>query len=412
MRRLGMLLLLSLLSFSLTFAQDTAAGWKLTSVQSLQEIVGDAFNPTALPLLAPDGSAVAWDAGSQNGLVVYNFDDQQLTVYPWPDTFRGFGRYSGLSWSPDARYLTFTESVFDLAYESDVWMLDRESGTFVDRTDDGLYGGLLKVEAPFAVDYLPTWNPANGDLYFFRSERLESGNTTALYLLPVERDEPKLVYDFTAETPVMSIFFPTAISPDGSILAYFVMGQDLKDARNGLWTFDLRTNTSQQIATPDDFRTGLPTWQEESGLIPKVPLWVGNNALVILSEDLQFGQGIAQTASYVDLAAQTVTPLVNFDDVIEERDFYVEEGPQSPIYRLPRSGFVAPDGSAFFFLRHGFRPDAGGISAVTLPPDGSTPVVLGEIENFSVYPSSYALPVMGTNGRALLYGFVFEFTKS
>ena len=46
-----------------------------------------------------------------------------------------------------------------------------------------------------------------------------------------------------------------------------------------------------------------------------------------------------------------------------------------------------------------------------LPPDASEPLDLGAIDGFASYPAALAPPVMGSNGRALIYGYVLQFEQ-
>jgi len=407
------LLLTVLLSLPAVSAQESTPDWTMTSVQSLGDLIGEDYEAGSQPILAPDGSAVAWGEPDA-GLKVYSFADQQVTTYPWPENFRGFGRFSSPAWSPDGQYLAFTESVFDFFLEGDLWLLDRAAGTITNRTDDGVYGGWLDVDQPFAIDYLPTWNPANGDLYFFRTVQPEDGDyTTELHLMPVGRDEPKLVRDLSADlSMVFSVYRPAVISQDGDTLAFIVLGSDLEDANNGLWILDLQTGTPEQVTSLADLRTGLPPEQDESALFPETLLWAGYDALVVLSRDVQFATQIGQMAYYVDLGTGEVTPITDFTDVVDIADIFVADDPESPVYRIPRSGVVSPEGSTFLFLRHGVNQERAGISAVSLPPDGSPPVELGEIEGFEITPAASAPPTVSADGKAVMYGYLFQFEES
>jgi dipeptidyl aminopeptidase/acylaminoacyl peptidase len=407
--RLLLLLSLSFFTIGIVSAQDTAPTWTLTSVETLSELLGDDYESTEFVYLSPDGSALAWQA-RDSGLAVYTFADQESTYYPWPETFRRLGRYSMPSWSPDAAYFAFNESVFDFALESDLWLLDRGTGEIINRTDDGLEGGWFDFENPFSLDYMPIWNPATSDLYFFRSTRLDEGDKTELYLLPVERDEPKLAADLTDDVLVLSIYRPGVISPDGTRMALISLGSDLNNDKNGLWLLDLKTGDIEQIATIDDLRTGLPDWQgEETGLFPEFISWAGDDAVVVQSRDYQFATGISQMAHYVDLTTQAVTPITSFADIENNSDLYVDDDPESPILRIPRAGVVTPDGGSFLFLRHDANRQYAGISAVSLPPDGSAPVAIGDIEDFELGREATAPPVMSTDGKALLYGYLLQF---
>lgn len=409
MLRFLLFVLLSLFSIGLVAAQETTSAWTLTSIEPVQTLIGDDYESTEFVYLSPDGSTLAWQV-RDSGLAVYSFADQENTYYPWPETFRRLGRYSMPSWSPDGQFLAFNESVFDLAVESDLWLLDRAAGEIINRTDDGLLGRWFDFENPFSLDYLPTWNPATNDLYFFRSTRLDEGDKTELYLMPVERDEPKLTADLTNDVPVVSIYRPAIISPDGTRLAFIVLGSDLEDPSNGVWLLDLKSGEPEQIASATDLRSGLPEWQNaQRGLFPDVLLWAGNDALVVQSLDRQYSTGIFQMAYYVDLATQQATPITTFDDITEMSELYTSDDSASPLLRIPRAGVVTPDGSTFLFLRHNLNRTYAGISAVSLPPDGSAPLKLGEIEDFDIGLEATAPPVMSADGKALLYGYLFQF---
>jgi len=69
------------------------------------------------------------------------------------------------------------------------------------------------------VDYLSTWNGATGDLYFFRTPRQESETKNLLSdlcQLPVETGEPTLIKSMGSELPVLSVYRPAVVSPDGA----------------------------------------------------------------------------------------------------------------------------------------------------------------------------------------------------
>jgi dipeptidyl aminopeptidase/acylaminoacyl peptidase len=412
LRRYLVFLLLVLFSLSTVSAQESAATWTITSVQSLSELTGSDEDP-AYAFLAPDGSALAW-GGPEAGIGVYSFADQTATTYPLPEEFRGFGRYSSPAWSPDGNYFAFTESLFDYLYESDIWLLDRTAETITNRTDDAVYGSWLNVEQPFAIDYLPTWNPLNGDLYFFRTVQPKDNTyTTELHLMPVGRDEAKQVVDLTPDLRlVYSVYRPVVISPDGDTLAFIVLGQQLDEPVNGIWTLDLRTAQADQVVTLDELRSGLPAWQteDERALFPETVMWAGDDALVVLSRDVQYVTNISQMAYYIDLTTGETTPITTFTDVEDAEALFVESD-ESPLYRMPRSGVVTPDGEMFLFLRHGAGLEHAGISAVSLPPDGSPPVEIGEIEDFEIFRAAQSPPAMSSDGKALIYGYVFQFEE-
>jgi hypothetical protein len=421
-------MLISVFGLSGVSAQTETSSWKLTGAQSLEELLGEDYDLRSQPILAPDGSALAWGDLWSRQMKIFTLADRQLTTYPWPKNFFGYGPNSLLSWSPDSQYLTFNESFFFLNIESDIWMLDLASGEYTDRTDDGVMGNWSKLDKAVMLDYLSVWNPADGDLYFFRSVYTPNAEATmGLYFIPRGQSEPQPVRDLTADVPTFSIYTPAAISPDGKRLAFSVQGggDDYTDPRNGFWTLDLETGTPQQVGSVTDFKAGLPAGQSPVGVPTLLPMWTGNDTLVVLALDPYLPPSrVGQMAYYVNLGDNSITPLSDFSDVTDMSGFFdPSDDLQAPVYRVPRSGVVSPDGKTFIFLRHsagGTINGHAGISTLALPPNGSTPVELGDIDNYD--PSSEmslgdgtnldAYLIMSADGKALMNGYLFQFEPS
>jgi hypothetical protein len=415
MRRLLMFITISLFSLSGLSAQTTTLSWKVSKVESIQHWVGESYFEDAFPVLSPDGSALVWSEGD-SGLRIFTFADEQVTTYPWPDEFgEHYSQYSTPSWSPDSQHFAFIEDPY-YSLDTDIWMLDRADGKFTNRTDDGIGSQVIKPDRPFTRDYLPTWNPVNGDLYFFRTPSpIDKNSATELYLLPIGRDEPKLVYDLTPDVAVFSIYRPAVISPDGRRIAFMVRVQGLSDPRNGVWVLDLKTGKPQQVASIEDLLKGLPPVQQESAvLFTEALFWAGSDALIIYALDQTYvSEGsVRQITAYVDLIANSVTPLSDFSHIDDLNLMLETDSPDSPVFRIPRTGVVSPDGHTFFFLRYGPNEEHAGISALALPPDGSPPVELVDIEGPGFGRGPFAPAVMGSNGRALFGGYVLEFEQS
>jgi hypothetical protein len=319
-----------------------------------------------------------------------------------------------MSWSPDSATLAFNETLFDAFYESDIWTHDPANLTVSDRTDDGFDRFPLDDEnAGALLDYAPTWNPANGDLYFFRSQRINGEYTLQLYLLPLSRTEPKLVGDFSADLPVLSIYQPPVISPDGTRMAMIVLAQNYReDDRSGIWIINLGDGSLEQVATLDDLQGGMPEWLEEYMLLPDSVAWAGDTALVVTAIDLQFSTTITQNAYYLDLAADTIQPLVDFTDIDSTRALF-EENDEGlfPALRIPRGGAVTPDGMAWVYVGTARQvTEEGLVWAVNLPPDGSEPRVIGTIDRYEVGPWTESRNSFASDGnRALIWGYVLEF---
>jgi hypothetical protein len=402
-------LFIMLLGVSIVSAQEST-GLQLKSAASLNELDEGMIERYAA--LAPDGSALAWGSG-RSDVCFYSFAEGETTCYEM-EMFRSFARYSFLSWSPDSQTLAFNESLFDNFYESDIWMFDITTQMYGDRTDDGFLEFPLGEEnAGALLDYAPTWNPANGDLYFFRSQKIEDTYSLELYLLPLSRTEPKLMRDLTADFPVLSVFRPAAISPNGERMAMVVLAQNpLEDDRSGIWVLTLSDGSLEQVAGIDDLQGGMPEWIGEYLLLPDSVAWAGDGALIVTSTDLQFVPPISQNAYYLDLAADTVQPLVDFTTVASAGDVFVEdETGIFPALRIPKGGAVTPDGTKWVYVGAARQVTEGGIVwSVNLPPDGSEPTLVGTIDRYEVGPWTETRNSFASDGsKALIWGYVLEF---
>ncbi|MFW5748453.1 MAG: hypothetical protein ACOCYT_02435 [Chloroflexota bacterium] len=135
--------------------------------------------------ISPDASMMAWHSeirervSSQTTrvLCVHTFETTDVSCHLPPPTLETF---SVLKWSPDSRYITFTENRLREADDTDIWLYDVATRALVNLTDDGVPApDAVSTEARPLVDFAPTWNPFNGMLYFFRDA--EPGAIAPLY---------------------------------------------------------------------------------------------------------------------------------------------------------------------------------------------------------------------------------------
>jgi hypothetical protein len=92
-----------------TATQETAA----ITVTPLADILGAVASETGIPsaALSPDGTRIAWyerhnpDEGIDGRLCLFALADSETDCHPHDSE----GQISGLNWSPDSRYIVFTE---------------------------------------------------------------------------------------------------------------------------------------------------------------------------------------------------------------------------------------------------------------------------------------------------------------
>ena len=111
-------------------------------------------------------------------------DPREAGFYPLP---------MQTAWSLDGTKIAMHEDAVMRAHESDLWVLDVETLTFSNLTDDGVYGSFLRSGGkPYTIDTVPIWTP-DGDLYFFRLMDDPEGRRYALFRLPQAQGEPEFV---------------------------------------------------------------------------------------------------------------------------------------------------------------------------------------------------------------------------
>ncbi len=409
----GLIPCLALLIVMPASAQSETA-WRLTNVETLQDLIGGDYS-FHNAILSPDGSKIAWD--DEVGVCVYTFADDETECTPWDGYAEGLrtGRYNLPAWSPDGRQIAYAENFFLYFNESDIWTFDVETKTFTNRTDDDYYGGLLRNGewADVPIDYAPTWNPATGDLYFFRSmQRDEAGDdepgwTIGLYRLD-ENGEPKLIRDLTFDVPVLSIYRGIAFSPDGTQLAIPVLPNDAEtNPASGIWLLDLASDSFEQIVTLDELNAIVPEW-ETNPLYPLTVEWA-QDGLVVLMESGAYS-GLVSQAVFVKVPTGAVKPVIDYRPFASPADFINArtEGP-SPETDSPFTGVVSPDGEAYWYLGLTFNPSEGTIYQAGLPPEG-LPEALESVD-FEVLPAHEPLATVSRDGKALLYNFLLTFEQ-
>jgi hypothetical protein len=369
--------------------------------------------------LSPDGSLLA--ATSADGICVLSLASHEETCFPFPGTFHGGlparQRFNPLVWSPDSSRIVFTEEVFYEFLESDLWLLTIENGTISNLTDDHVEGSWFdRPTADFALDYLPAFAP-NGDIYFFRSERVSDAATgimdytLVLHRLAAGEDTPKQIADLS-ELPSRPNR-GAAVSPDGT---QFVFAMLTSSTQQELWLVDLTSGEARQLTDADAMYAGMPEAARQDVMFLFDPVWVADGSAVVF-ESLSSGTSLDLAVLpfgnyvYVDVESGNVTPLVDLTDFPVQRGaLESSEDADAELMRIPRDGALSSDGTAFVYLCYGTDPANAGLVSVPLPPGAGEAVFLGEVEYVRPRPNVFMPnPLMSSDDNALLGGWVFTF---
>jgi dipeptidyl aminopeptidase/acylaminoacyl peptidase len=203
--------------------------------------------------LAPDGERFA------------HFTREQICVYTAPGELplcvTGDERLRGIDletvrWSPDSRYLAFTQEFFQTFRDPDLWVLDTNTGDLRNLTDDDTDRvPLLDPNADWGnVDLLPRWSGDSARILFLRYSG-GGGEVNPPELFTIAPDGSDLrrvgVIETAAKLPVYALDW----SPDGTQVAYNYWAPD-EEANNGIWFSNLDGSNARQVI------------QIEPGLVP------------------------------------------------------------------------------------------------------------------------------------------------
>lgn len=403
---------------AITLPTNLATSILVTDVTLLTDVVLDALPGVAE--LSPDGKAVAWLVSAQGRrmplLCVADLDAGDPACVDVPG-------YQGMPyrivWSPDGKWLAFSEDPIAQAYESDIWLLDVETSVVTNSSDDEADGRYADLTSEFALDYLPMWDAASGYLYFWRST-LDAVIGFGLQLMRLDPDSseaPQVVHDFGTSLGDGMVrygwqrFFlhgPSAIAPDGSQLAVAIAPAQEMDLSSSyaLWLIDLADVDAEprRVATALDWQSALPAWSNQPATVRGLQ-WTSDGIGIVvaaLSSDLRLPLLVSY---YVDVASGEVTPVVNFSDSRERSAFFRPDPETNHLPRLdaPWTVALAPNANVLLMVT-----DLGGVVRVLgapLPPTGDMPVTLHEHRSpgYEAWTRS-----SGGGSKLLVYGLLME----
>jgi hypothetical protein len=412
-----LLIYITLILLCITSPLNAQTNLHLTKAEALADLL-PGYSPFLGAGISPDGSMIAWWGGDR-GLCLYTIDSASVRCTPWPDGFRNSpyfveGSSAAMSWSLDSRQVVFTENLVKYSNESDIWVYDVAADKFTDLTDDAVTGNSpvrQPSDTPPPLDYLPVWNPATGDLYFFRSLHTTTSTSLALYRIPAQGGEPAQVVDLTGKLPgQFPVYIPPSFSSDGSQMVLMVQSQQQDDPANGVWDLNLTDDSLTQAVRLADLSAFLPASTNGQTFLQSVS-WA-NGGMVITVADPTQPSVAASNTFFWESESNTLKAMVDFTALTNQGAYYRpgSDG-HSPLYALPRAGVVSPDGKSYIYLHFELPGGSATISDVPLPLDGSTPVDLGEFPLLGPAPPIFA--TRSDDGmRLVTWGWLLTFEES
>lgn len=153
-----------------------------------------------------------------------------------------------LRWSPDGQYVAFAIEPWRLLIDSDIFVLDLESGQFANLTEDDYDRGFSpgrEVPDGVTIDTAPAWTP-DGRLTFIRHSAALDESASSLWEVDPAGGEPQKIADLLTASEDFSYVASAEWSPDGSHLAYILESRTRDDA--GVWLYDAQTGESAILA--------------------------------------------------------------------------------------------------------------------------------------------------------------------
>ncbi len=296
--------------------------------------------------ISPDGE---WLAGvNQDGaLCIYATDSLREERCTLLDTCQADPR--SVAWAPDSRRVAIAENM-GVYFESDLWVLELETGKLTNLTDDGVSACKRQGDAgPAPMDLSPTWSPDGKALAFFRLQGDEKG----LYRLPVTGGAVEKLADGLGVAYMLW-------SKDGKIV-YTPQGAALDES--GLWVIRPGERGPQQVvgADPD---LGPPFLMDVSP--------TGDQALVIYrlaaARDF-FSQPNRSYCAVVDLKTGQVEPLK-------------QAAGADPEFYDPMAGAFSLDGSKVLYV---YQDANEQVRLAVRDLDGETENVLLALDKVEVF---------------------------
>lgn len=183
---------------------------------------------------------------------------------------------NSITWSPDSTRVAFTDDAIRRMFESDLWVLEAETGELTNLTDDGVSGGFLgEREGRPLLDVSPAWSPDGKQLAFSRSVYgvgRDEPLVTDIYRVSASGGDPKKLLTAIDDQP-LAVWLGLCWSSDGKQILYTVNRQKPDDPDNGVWIVDQDGKNREHILGVTDAVLGPPFLVDVAAQGDKALVW-------------------------------------------------------------------------------------------------------------------------------------------
>jgi hypothetical protein len=248
-----------------TAAQATPVAGPLQFFETVAQPLSVSQNGTKIAVHDPHTSLCVFALPTQQQVACASLEEQP--IYPLA---------ADVVWSPDSSRLAFTEMGYITGDDSDLWVMDAQTGQLTNLTDDGYIGSLLSLGddagASFSVDSSPAWTPDGQSISFARSDIVDGERGgTALFAIPASGGSPELLAT-VSETEMGAVFYRSAWSADDAALYFTYNTPNPDDLNTGVWKYDPQTGQLTQLIAADE-RLGAPILLQASPAGDSLLIW-------------------------------------------------------------------------------------------------------------------------------------------
>ncbi|MCC6615646.1 MAG: hypothetical protein IT320_19410 [Anaerolineae bacterium] len=376
-------------------------------------------------MLSPDGSMIGWFLPQDSGVMcVYTLADEDTICSSVPEVFHGAPQY--IMWSPDSRFITFTQDFVIRFQEADIWLYEVATRQFSNVTDDQInrwrpFQGVGPGDSPgpMWIDIAYAWGP-DLNLYFARIELADPSTmdvyTAGIYRLNPDSDETTLIRDITDEFERFAIFQTRevefdgslSVSPDAQQIAMIVLEPERDSAKNGIWIMPLDGSAApRQLVAQSALTPGLIAQSGIDFALPTGLAWSADGrSLYTLGTTIYTGSLDAGAVVYqIDVETGALTPLNDFSAYDRESVLKADDSGYPPAFYIPRAAVMSSDGMTPLVLHALPQDQVAGLSALRFVDGELQPELLLTIDDYMVVPAT--LSSVARDGKLLLWGYLF-----